>query len=383
MNPIETAKPKRALRILRVLAAVAGFVSAIGAPGAYAQNAAQQAALAQMSRARSNVHSYTSSGVEATNVALDQPGGLAFDTAGNLYIADTDNNIIREVNLAGVISTVAGGREQGFGGDGGLATAALLDSPVGVAVDSAGNIYIGDTHNNRVREVLASSGNIVTIAGTGVAGFSGDGGAATAALLNLPTAVAVDSNGNVYIADTNNNRIREIGGTTINTVAGNGQQVYSGDGGPATAAGLDSPDGVAVDAAFNIYIGDTHNQRVRLVTFTTGIITTLAGTGVKGIGEAGASAGCCGGCVGQRLSGRQRQQLGPHHQRRHGDHHCGQRHPRLYRRHRCFHQRIARHAARGSRSRNLGRIFRHAEQYRSSSERRHTQRHCRPDTPAN
>ena len=289
MNPIETAKPKRALRILRVLAAVAGFVSAIGAPGAYAQNAAQQAALAQMSRARSNVHSYTSSGVEATNVALDQPGGLAFDTAGNLYIADTDNNIIREVNLAGVISTVAGGREQGFGGDGGLATAALLDSPVGVAVDSAGNIYIGDTHNNRVREILASSGNIVTIAGTGVAGFSGDGGAATAALLNLPTAVAVDSNGNVYIADTNNNRIREIGGTTINTVAGNGQQVYSGDGGPATAAGLDSPDGVAVDAAFNIYIGDTHNQRVRMLTFTTGIITTLAGTGVKGFTADGAA----------------------------------------------------------------------------------------------
>ena len=294
MNPIETAKPKRALRILRVLAAVAGFVSAIGAPGAYAQNAAQQAALAQMSRARSNAHPYTpSSGVEATNVALNQPGGLAFDTAGDLYIADTDNNIIREVNLAGIISTVAGDGEQGFGGDGGLATAALLDSPVGVAVDSAGNIYIGDTHNNRVREILASSGNIVTIAGTGVAGFSGDGGAATAALLNLPTAVAVDSNGNVYIADSNNNRIREISGTTINTVAGNGQQVYSGDGGPATAAGLDSPDGVAVDAAFNIYIGDTHNQRVRLVTFTTGIIATLAGTGVKGFtadGAAGSAA---------------------------------------------------------------------------------------------
>ena len=289
MNPIETAKPKRALRTLGVLAAVAGFVSAIGAPGAYAQNAAQQTALAQICRTHSNAHSYTSTGVEATNVSLNQPGGLAFDTAGDLYIADTDNNIIREVNLAGVISTVAGDGEQGFGGDGGPAAAALLDSPVGVAVDSAGNIYIGDTHNNRVREVLASSGNISTIAGTGVAGFSGDGGAATAALLNLPTAVAVDSNGNVYIADTNNNRIREIGGTTINTVAGNGQQVYSGDGGLAMAAGLDSPDGVAVDAAFNIYIGDTHNQRVRLVTFTTGIITTLAGTGVKGFTADGAA----------------------------------------------------------------------------------------------
>jgi len=171
-------------------------------------------------------------------------------------------------------------RFRELGGDGGAATSALLDSPTGVAVDSSGNIYIADTHNNRIREV--SGGNINTIAGTGVAGFSGDGAAATAALLSYPTAVAVDSKVNVYIADTNNHRIRAITGTTINTVAGNGSQTYSGDGGLATAAGLDSPNGVAVDAAFNIYIGDTHNQRVRLVTFTTSIITTLAGTGVKG-----------------------------------------------------------------------------------------------------
>ncbi len=269
------------------------FLAMLGCFSAQAQNAAQKGALAQIGRARSNASSSTPPGVEATNVALDWPSGVAFDTAGNLYIADTNNNIIREVDLAGGISTVAGDGEQGFGGDGGPATAALLDSPVGVGVDAAGNIYIGDTHNNRVRMVLASSGNIVTIAGTGVAEFSGDGGAATAALLNLPTAVTVDSNGNVYIADTNNNRIRKITGTTINTVAGNGQQVYSGDGGLATAAGLDSPDGVAVDAAFNVYIGDTHNQRVRLVTFTTGVITTLAGTGVKGFtadGPAGSAA---------------------------------------------------------------------------------------------
>jgi hypothetical protein len=230
------------------------------------------------------------SGVEATSVALARPHGLAYDTAGNLYIADTDENIIRKVNAAGIITTVAGDGEQGYGGDGGLATAALLDRPAGVAVDSHGNIYIADTHNNRVREVVASSGNIVTVAGTGVAGFSGDGAAATAATLNYPTAVAVDSNGNVYIADTNNHRIREIAGTTINTVAGDGEQFYSGDGGAATAAGLDSPNGVAVDTAFNIYIGDTHNQRVRLVTFTTGFITTLAGTGVKGFTADGPAA---------------------------------------------------------------------------------------------
>jgi hypothetical protein len=219
-------------------------------------------------------------GLEATSTPLLRPHGLAYDTAGNYYIADTDQNVIREVSPAGIITTVGGDGEQGYAGDGGPATAAILDSPSGVAVDSNGNIYIADTHNNVIREVVATSGDIATIAGTGVAGYSGDGLTATAATLNYPTAVAVDSNGNVYIADTNNHRIREITGTTINTVAGDGEQFYSGDGGLATAAGLDSPNGVAVDSALNIYIGDTHNQRVRMVA--AGIITTLAGTGVEG-----------------------------------------------------------------------------------------------------
>jgi sugar lactone lactonase YvrE len=226
--------------------------------------------------------------VEAISVPLDKPGGLAFDTAGNLYIADTGDNMVREVNVDGVISTVAGDGEQGFGGDGGAATSALLDAPIAVAVDLNGNIYIADKHNNRIREV--SGGVIATIAGTGVAGFSGDGGAATSAMLAGPSAIAIDSKGNIYIADSDNHRIREIIGTTISTVAGDGEQLYSGDGGLATAAGLDSPDGVAVDATFNIYIGDTHNQRVRLVTIATGIITTLAGTGVKGFTADGPAA---------------------------------------------------------------------------------------------
>jgi len=220
-------------------------------------------------------------GVQATTVPLSLPGGLAYDSNGNLYIAATNDHVIRVVSSTGVINTFAGTGAQGFSGDGGLATAAQLDSPVGVAVDSSNNVYIADTHNNRIREVLASTGVISTIAGTGAAGFSGDGGLATSALLNYPTAVAVDSTGNVYIADTNNHRIRAIKSGAISTVAGDGEQFYSGDGGLATAAGLDSPNGIAVDSAFNLYIGDTHNQRVRLVTFTTGIITTLAGTGVK------------------------------------------------------------------------------------------------------
>jgi sugar lactone lactonase YvrE len=272
-------------------AALAGFVIAgLLVPLGYGQNAAQRAALAKLGRAQAKISSLNApaSGVEATSVPLYQPSGLAFDTAGNLYIADTNENVIREVNLVGVISTVAGTGEQGYGGDGGSATAALLDTPIGVAVDAAGNIYIGDSHNNRVREVVASSGYIVTLAGTGVAGFSGDGAAASLALLNLPTAVAVDSNGNVYMADTNNHRIREIVGTTINTVAGNGEQTYSGDGGLATAASLDSPSGVAVDGSFNFYICDTDNQRLRMVTHSTGFISTIAGTGAKGFTADGA-----------------------------------------------------------------------------------------------
>lgn len=258
------------------LAPIIGVLVAFCLPAAVAaQNAAQRAALAQLFRG----HGATASGVEATSVPLALPGGLAFDTAGNLYIADTDHQIVREVNLAGIITTVAGTGEQGFSGDGGAATSADLDSPVGVAVDASGNIYIADTHNQRIREVV--NGVINTIAGTGTAGFSGDGGAAASAQLHNPTALAIDSRGNLYIADRDNFRIREISAGKIATVAGNGNQTFSGDGGPATAAGLDSPDGVAVDSAFNIYIGDTHNQRVRMVAAATGIITTIAGTGVK------------------------------------------------------------------------------------------------------
>jgi sugar lactone lactonase YvrE len=213
-------------------------------------------------------------------VALDEPTGLVFDSAGNLYIADTDENVVREISAAGVISTVAGSGTQGFSGDGGPATSAQLDSPTGVAVDASGNLYIADTLNHRIREV--SAGTITTVAGTGTAGYSGDGGPATAAELDQPTALAVDSQGNIYIADTNNNRIREISGGNIKTAAGTGQQGFSGDGGQATAAALDSPTGVAVDAGSNIYIGDTGNQRVRMVASASGVISTIAGTGARG-----------------------------------------------------------------------------------------------------
>jgi sugar lactone lactonase YvrE len=280
MRAMQTTRQRRTPRTLGMLATFAGLLVGLSlAPQVTrAQTAAQTAALAGLSR----LHGQSSSlsGVEATNVPLNQPSAIAFDAAGNLYIADTDDHMIREVNIVGVITIVAGTGEQGFAGDGGAATSALLDSPAGVALDSSGNLYIADTHNQRIREV--SSGMIATIAGTGAAGFSGDGATATAAGLSLPTAIAVDIHGNLYIADTNNHRIREVSNRIIQTVAGNGDQSYSGDGGLATAAGLDSPGGIAVDAAFNLYLGDTHNQRVRMVTAATGIISTLAGTGIKG-----------------------------------------------------------------------------------------------------
>ncbi len=273
------------------IAVVAVIAMGLSSQVALGQNAAQRAAVARLGLGKSSARSAATPApgtVEAANILLSRPGGVAFDATGDLFIADTGDNVILEVNLDGIVTTVAGTGAQGFGGDGGAAASALLDRPAGVAVDSNGNVYIADTHNNRIRKV--SGGNITTIAGTGAASFSGDGAAATTAALSYPTAVAVDSNGNIYIADTNNHRIREITGTTINTVAGNGSQSYSGDGGLATAAGLDSPNGVAVDAAFNIYIGDTHNQSVRMVTFSTGKISTLAGTGTKGFNGDGTTA---------------------------------------------------------------------------------------------
>ncbi len=236
---------------------------------------------------------YSGDGGPATDARVSDVIGPSLDGAGNLYFADASNNRVRKVTVStGIITTIAGNGTGGFSGDGGAATSAELDSPHGVAVDSSGNVYIADTSNNRVRVVTASSGTISTLVGNGTAGFSGDGGAAASAELNGPVAIAVDRSGNVYIADGNNARVRVVTASTgiITTVAGDGTIGYSGDGGPATSAALNQPLGLAVDRAKNLYIADPQNNRIRLVNASSGTITTAVGNGAAGYSGDGGPA---------------------------------------------------------------------------------------------
>ena len=236
---------------------------------------------------------YSGDGGAAISSELDEPDGVAVDASGNLYIADLANNRIRKVAVGtGIISTVAGNGTAGYSGDGGAATSAELNYPYGVAVDASGNLYIADAYNSRIRQVAAATGIITTVAGNGTEGYSGDGGAATSAKLNIPSGVAVDISGNLYIVDTENGRIRKVAAATgiITTVVGNGGQGYSGDGGAAISAELDLPYGVAVDASGNLYIADTFSSRIRMVSAATGIITTVAGNGTRGYSGDGGAA---------------------------------------------------------------------------------------------
>ncbi len=221
------------------------------------------------------------------------PAGVFVDAAGDIFIADTFNNRIREVVAStGNIKTVAGNGTVGFGGDGGLATSAELDDPFGVFVDAAGDIFIADTFNNRIREVVASTGNIKTVAGNGTEGFSGDGGLGTSAELLVPEGVFVDAAGDIFIADSGNNRIREVVASTgiIKSVAGNGTQGFSGDGGLGTSAELGDPGGVFLDGAGDIFIADSGNNRIREVVASTGIIKSVAGNGTQGFSGDGGLA---------------------------------------------------------------------------------------------
>ncbi len=228
--------------------------------------------------AGNGISGYSGDDSAANSAKMAMPCDISFDAIGNMYIADYSNNVIRKVNPDGIISTFAGCGIAGFSGDGGPATAAKLHLPIGTAVDALGNVYIVDNYNCRIRKVNPA-GIISTIAGNGTATFGGDGGPATAAFLNWPDAIACDFTGNVFIADAGNNRIRKVNATgIISTVAGNGIAGFSGDGSVATSAEINTPLGVAFDRIGNLYIADNNNHRVRKVN-TVGIISTVAGSG--------------------------------------------------------------------------------------------------------
>ncbi|EFC36497.1 predicted protein [Naegleria gruberi] len=214
----------------------------------------------------------------ATKAQLNSPRGIAISSTGEIYIADTYNHRIRRIALNGTINTVAGTGDSRFGGDGDLATKAQLNYPMGIAISSTGEIYIADTFNERIRRI-ALNGTINTIAGTGVLGLSGDGDLATKAQLNTPRGIAISSTGEIYFADTSNQRIRRIAlNGIIDTIAGTGDPRFGGDGDLATKAQLNSPRGIAISSTGEIYIADTYNQRIRRIALNTNI-STFAGSG--------------------------------------------------------------------------------------------------------
>jgi trimeric autotransporter adhesin len=240
--------------------------------------------------AGTGVAGYSGDSGIATAAQLFYPYAISTEKSGIIYFSDWFNHCVRKIDQNGIISTVAGTGSSSYSGDGGPAALAQLHLPTGVCSDAAGNIYISDYGNRRIRKI-DTSGNIATIAGTGSNGFSGDGGPAIAAQLNSAINIAVDIAGNIFIADMNNDRIRKIDANgIISTIAGSGTPGYSGDGGQAVAAQLRSPQGVAIDKAGNLFIADANNHRIRRVN-TSGVITTIAGTGVNGYtGDGGPAA---------------------------------------------------------------------------------------------
>lgn len=230
-------------------------------------------------------------GGPASRAVVNAPWGIAIDGSGNLYITDRQNKVVRKVDAAsGFISTVAGNPNWNSTQDQRLAINAVLTDPLDVAVDAAGNLLIVESAANIVQKVDLATGTIARMAGSGTAGYSGDGGAATEAQLYMPTSAAVDSAGNLLIADYGNNVIRMVSSKDgrISTIAGTGKSAYAGDGGPAARATLKWPQSVAVDAQANVYIGDYSNCIVRRISSSTGVIATIAGTAsAEGVGDCG------------------------------------------------------------------------------------------------
>jgi hypothetical protein len=236
---------------------------------------------------------YSGDGGPATSAMINAPSGLALDGAGNLYFSDAGNQIVRRIDaVSGVITTVAGVPQTvGYTGNGGRATSATLSAPQGLAFDASGNLYIADSANNVIRMVAAGTGTISTVAGTSSFGYNGDGGQATTEQLYTPWSVTVGADGSLYIADLANNRIRKVStGGTMTTAVGSGTAGFAGDGSSGQSAQLDNPAGVVLDPGGNIYIADSGNNRVRKVSGTTGIITTIAGNADESFGGDGGPA---------------------------------------------------------------------------------------------
>jgi uncharacterized protein (TIGR03437 family) len=233
---------------------------------------------------------YSGDAGQAAQAEINRVVGLAADAAGNIYMADQNNNRVRKVDANGVITTFAGTGVAGYSGDGGPAALAQLNGPLGVCVAPSGGIYVNDEGNGRVREI-STSGTITTVAGNGSGVSSGDGGQATAAGMVIPIRCAVDSSGNLFIVDQGAHRIRKVDGSgTITTYAGNGTQGFSGDGGPATQAEMNNPTWAAVDASGNLYVTDQFNQRIRRIDASSGTIMTVAGNGNIAYGGDGGPA---------------------------------------------------------------------------------------------
>ncbi|MBL8240042.1 MAG: hypothetical protein JNM66_21655 [Bryobacterales bacterium] len=234
--------------------------------------------------AGNGVADYFGDGGDATAARLSYPNSVAIDDNGNVFVSDQGNHMIRRISAdSGLISGFAGSGTQGFLGDGGQASVAQISGPAGLAIDRFGNLYFADSYNHRIRRVAAATGVITTVAGTGVAGGSGDEGLATAAQLNTPAGIAVDADGNIYIADQYNSAVRKVDAATgiIRTLAGGGVAGFSGDGGPAAQAQLRLPQAVAVAKNGDVYIADTYNFRIRRIDGLTGTISTIAGRGAS------------------------------------------------------------------------------------------------------
>ena len=230
---------------------------------------------------------YTGDGGPATLATLSSPGGVATDVSGNLYICDVVNNVVRKVTANGLISTFAGDGKMGFSGDGGPATSATFSYPETLATGPNGAVYVADAFNSRVR-LIASSGLITTVAGNGTLSYYGDGGPAAGAMFSNPQALAVGTDGTVYVADTGNYRVRKVAGGVVTTIAGNGIAGDSGDGGPAADAEVD-PLGIALDSSGNLYIADGVASRIRKIS-VDGMISSVAGNGIFGYSGDGGPA---------------------------------------------------------------------------------------------